>query len=113
MLAVAGLTQDRLEALEERFVLLRDRAQALIRLSALKSRIARVFDERGMIRPNTSPKLKEIHERARSARERILKRLDGIVKDQDLARIVQEDYVTLRNDRYVILLRPEFKGLLN
>ncbi len=35
------------------------------------------------------------------------------VQDQDLARVVQEDYITLRSDRYVILLRPEFKGLLD
>jgi len=82
-------------------------------LSALRNRIARVLDERGMVRSSASPRLAEIHERASVVRGRILKRLDKIVKDQDLSRIVQEDYVTLRNDRYVILLRPEFKGLLD
>lgn len=113
LLALAGRTQDRLNDLEERFVLLRAGADSLVRLSALKHRIAGVLDERGAVKPSASPRLAEIHERARAGRERILKRLDKIVNDQDLARIVQEDYVTLRNDRYVILLRPEFKGLLD
>jgi len=55
----------------------------------------------------------EIHDRGRSVRDRIRKRLDAIITDQDLARVVQEDYITLRNDRYVILLKPEFKGILS
>ncbi len=55
----------------------------------------------------------EIHERARVVREQMRRRLEAIVRDRELERIVQEDYVTLRNDRYVILLRPEFKGLLD
>lgn len=113
LLAVADRTKDSLHALEERFVLLGNRAQDLIRLSALRNRIAAVLDERGGVRPGASPKLREIHERTRGVRGRILKRLEGIVNDQDLARVVQEDYVTQRNDRYVILLRPEFKGLLS
>jgi DNA mismatch repair protein MutS2 len=57
--------------------------------------------------------LMEIHERTRSVREQMRRRLEAIVRDRELERIVQEDYITLRNDRYVILLRPEFKGLLD
>jgi DNA mismatch repair protein MutS2 len=113
VLAIAGSVKNRLERLEDRFEMLRYEAGKLTPLETLRSRIDEVFDEHGMVRPIASPRLREIHERTRSVRRRINKHLEGIVSDRDLARIVQEDYITLRNDRYVILLRPEFKGLLH
>ncbi len=113
LLATAAHVQGRLLALEERFELLKEEALRIIRPAFLESHIRKVFDENGMVRPSASPRLMEIHERARAVRARIHKRLEGVVADRDLARVVQEDYITLRNDRYVILLRPEFKGLLD
>jgi DNA mismatch repair protein MutS2 len=112
LLATAGHVQDRLLALEDRFELLREEALRIIRPAFLEDHIRRVFDENGMVRPSASPRLMEIHERARAVRQRIHRQLEAVVEDQELARVVQEDYITLRNDRYVILLRPEFKGLL-
>jgi DNA mismatch repair protein MutS2 len=113
LVATAGQVQDRLLALEERFELLRQEALRIVRPTLLENHIRKVFDENGMVRPNASPRLAEIHERARAVRQRIHKQLEAVVEDQELARVVQEDYITLRNDRYVILLRPEFKGLLD
>lgn len=102
----------RLEALHDRFRLLKEQTERITALDHLRSRILAVLDEDGSVRPDASAGLVDIHYRTRSAKDRIRKRLERTVQDQDLARIVQEDYITLRNDRYVILLRPEFKGLL-
>jgi len=112
LIATAGLVRDRLTGLDGRFRLLREKGEELIPLELLSSHISRVLDEHAAVRPTASPRLMEIHERSRTIRERIKKRLEAVVRDRDLARIVQEDYVTMRSDRYVILLRPEFKGLL-
>lgn len=112
MLAACSAVQERLEGLEDRFDLLRRQADRLTPLRPLKARIAQIFDEHGLVRSSASPALSRIRERIRTVRQRIYKRLEGIVHDRDLARIVQEDYVTMRNDRYVVLLRPEFKGML-
>ncbi|MEJ2719234.1 MAG: hypothetical protein P8182_19230, partial [Deltaproteobacteria bacterium] len=57
--------------------------------------------------------MKNIRENTRGIRRRIQKRLEDTVRNRDLSRVIQEDYVTMRSDRYVILLRPEFKGLLD
>jgi DNA mismatch repair protein MutS2 len=111
-LAIGATTRDRLESLDDRFELLREQAKTISSLHHLKSRITSILDEHGLVRSTASPRLMEIHERTRSVRENIQKRLERIIEDRDLSRIVQEDYVTMRNDRYVILLRPEFKGLL-
>ncbi len=103
----------RLSRIEDRFGILKSLGAGLFDLSNLKNAISRVFDENGAVKPNASPELARIHEETRSIRNRIIKRLESIVHDRDLSRVIQEDYVTLRNDRYVILLRPEFKSLLD
>lgn len=113
LLAVGDVVQDRLQRLGQRFKLLINLAEKVISLGGLRNRIGQVFDEHGTVRASASPQLMRIRERSGGVRRRIGRMLEGIVRDRDLARIVQEDYVTLRNDRYVILLRPEFKGLLD
>ncbi len=118
ILAIADLldlcvrVRDRLQDVEPIFDLLHREAEQIDRLDSLRRYIRSVLDEHGVVRSTASRQLLEIHERMRAVRGRILNRLDSIVHDRELERIVQEDYITLRNDRYVILLRPEFKGLL-
>ncbi|MCA1961033.1 MAG: Smr/MutS family protein [Desulfomonile sp.] len=113
VLETAASVQDRLLDLPDRYALLRHEGERLIPLGHVRDRIRAVLDEHGAVKATASPRLMEIRERSRSVRTRIHRILDGVVNDRDLSRIVQEDYVTLRNDRYVILLRPEFKGLLD
>lgn len=113
LLSITETVKDRLDGMEARFEVLREQASEIVPLGILRNTIGRVFDEHGTVRPNASARLAEIHQRSRSVRSSIRTRLDGFVKDRDLSRIVQEDYVTMRNDRYVILLKPEFKGVLD
>lgn len=118
LLAVKDFAQNsnaikkRLSRIEDRFHRLKSLGAALFDLDSLRLAIDRVFDENGVVKPNASPELVRISEETRSIRNRIHKRLANVVHDRDLSRVVQEDYVTLRNDRYVILLRPEFRSLL-
>lgn len=113
LLDVTSTVKRRLSDLDDRFELLRRYNDLLTSISPLKTLLKRSLDENGAVRPNASPELIRIREETVALRSKIHKRLDRIIKDQDLSRIVQEDYVTVRSDRYVILLRPEFKGLMN
>ncbi len=103
----------RLYRIEDRFYRLKFLGAGLFELGSFRKAIDRVFDENGEVKPTASPELIRISEETRLIRSRIIKRLEKTVHDRDLTRVVQEDYVTLRNDRYVILLRPEFKSLLD
>jgi DNA mismatch repair protein MutS2 len=119
ILAVADVLQTtvsvrrRLLELDERYTRLKEILSRISPAELLLSEIRRVLDEQGEVRSDASPRLVSIREQLRTVRRRIHKQLEDIVTDRDLARVVQEDYVTLRNDRYVILLRPEFKGALD
>jgi DNA mismatch repair protein MutS2 len=112
VLATGSTVHARLSHLEERYSVLREESGQLAPQEWIRSRINQVLDERGEIRPSASPKLRQIRDRMRSVRSLIIRRLESVVQSDDLSRVVQEDYVTVRSDRYVILLKPGFKGYL-
>ncbi len=113
LLGTVEVVQNRLAALGDRFELLREAVNRFRPLPHIQAHVDRVLDRHGLVRSSASPGLSRIRQRHRSVGARIRKQLEAIVENQDLSRVVQEDYVTVRNDRCVILLRPEFKGLLD
>ncbi|MFH0823857.1 MAG: Smr/MutS family protein [Pseudomonadota bacterium] len=111
--SLAGVAANRLSGLEPRYGILTALADRFIPLDRLIRRIDDTIDEHGMVKASASRRLSEIRSRLDGARNRIRKLLDDMVRDRELQNVVQEDYVTLRNDRYVVLLRPQFKGYLD
>ncbi|MFC1834414.1 hypothetical protein ACFL2Q_06735, partial [Thermodesulfobacteriota bacterium] len=112
ILSISSNIKSRINKLDDSFRILAEKIQRLSDLHPLREKIAQTIDEHGTVRPDASPRLKEIRGRLASIRRRINSLLEAVIRDRDLANIVQEDYITLRNDRYVILLRPEFKARL-
>ncbi|MGC8906365.1 MAG: endonuclease MutS2 [Desulfomonilaceae bacterium] len=113
LLALTARTFDWLDRLDPRFQTLKALQAPLEILGDLRAKIERSIDDNGQVRMDASPELAFIGDRLREARESIRKRLDGFVRDKNLMDVVQEDYVTLRNDRYVILMKPHFRGKLD
>ncbi|MFH0960998.1 MAG: endonuclease MutS2 [Pseudomonadota bacterium] len=113
LLNITYATKRAIEDLDDRFKRLKKFGNRLNLVTTLRTTLRKTLDEHGSVRPDASPELTLIHREIINQRGKINKRLDAVIKNQDMARIVQEDYITLRNDRYVILLRPEFKGLLS
>ncbi len=97
--------------LDENYGTLIEIGGAFRNLDHFSARVRFILDEHGVVKSNASPGLQDVRNRMRRSRARIQSALNAVVKDEDLARVVQEDYITIRNDRYVILLKPEFKGL--
>ncbi|MGC8604683.1 MAG: endonuclease MutS2, partial [Desulfomonilaceae bacterium] len=112
LIDLSSLTKRKLEDLEERYGHLKLYVDRLTSLGQLKTILKKSLDENGSVRPTASPELVRINTEMATIRAKIYKRLDRIINNHELSRIVQEDYVTVRNDRYVILLRPEFKGVM-
>jgi DNA mismatch repair protein MutS2 len=74
--------------------------------------ISRIIDEHGEVLDSASERLGEIRHSLRASQERLRTRLDRLVHDPKTAPMLQEPIVTLRDGRYVIPLRAEFKGRL-
>src|SRR6266850_2199243 len=77
---------------------------------SIERRIGQVVDLRGEIKDSASPRLQEIRSELRHTRERVRRRLEGhLTQHRD---VVQEPLITLRNNRYVIPLKPDYQRLL-
>lgn len=88
---------------EDKFPKLAERAAALADLRTLAAAIRRAVLPNGEISDNASPGLKKIRASSSQTREKIQKSLDSILRGRSSE--PGHDYVTLRNDRFVIPVR--------
>ncbi|MEK6776317.1 MAG: endonuclease MutS2 [bacterium] len=79
-------------------------------LFELVEAIEKCIDENGEVRDSASDDLAGIRRRIREQKEAIKQRLDAILSSERLKTVVQERLVTVRNNRYVIPLRPDFSS---
>lgn len=81
-------------------------------LHELEKRFSVTFGARGEILDTASPELGAIREEQRRLRHKVLKTLQGMLRDSDLENVVRDDFITVRQNRFVIPLTTDFKGYL-
>ena len=90
----------------EKYPRLAERAAALADFRQLSAAIRRAILPSGEISDDASPQLKRIRAGIAQAREKIQRSLEGILRARGEASGEKgEDYITLRNDRFVIPVR--------
>ena len=65
------------------------------------------------LRDNASLELKDIRRRITAARRQINTNLNEVLTRPDLAPYIQENLITIRNQRYVVPLRTNFRGAID
>jgi DNA mismatch repair protein MutS2 len=88
---------------QAKFSLLRERALSVGDFRSLAAAIRRAIQPSGEIRDDASPDLRRLRAGIGRTRETIQKTLEGILRAR--GQLPGEDYVTQRNDRYVIPVR--------
>ena len=94
---------------DERRPLLRELGRDLHGLPALRSTLARSFDQVGELLDTASPRLGGLRAAVRVAYDRLRRRLDSLV-GSELGGALQEPIVTLRNGRYVVPVKAEARS---
>ncbi|HEY98085.1 MAG TPA: endonuclease MutS2 [Dehalococcoidia bacterium] len=89
------------------FPLLWDIAGGIVELNQVERDIAGCIDASGEVVDTASPDLADIRRQLRETREQILERLEGIIRSPRGKRVLQEDIITEREGRYVILVKIE------
>ncbi len=89
-----------------------DQTGPLITLPGLVGRIRASISSRGTILDSASERLGELRRQMRSLRARIMHCLGKYLHDVDLNFAVQDDFITLRNNRFVIPVRNDRKTLI-
>lgn len=77
---------------------------------SLHERLKRVFDAKGEIADDASPELAQLRKHQRSLKKRIEQMMERLLRDTNRNKYLAEDYFTVLNDRYVVLVKVDFKG---
>lgn len=85
-------------------------AQTITPLPALANELRRAFDPYGELADSASPELGRLRRRVQSLRTGILERLERIVRSPRFEGILQDEYVTIREERYVVPVRAGERG---
>lgn len=100
------------ERRKERYPLLAQLTAALTALPAVEATITECIDPEGLIRDNASPALRRIRNEMRRHQTRIKQHLDALVRSPQMQKYLQEALVTVRNERYVVPVKAEYRGLV-
>ncbi len=94
----------------QRAPLLSRRLARLSDFSILLREIRTALDEKGVVRDQASPALQEIRQRLKRVRDRVHRTLHDIMATY--SSVVQDAVVTIRNERFVIPLKTDFRQAL-
>ena len=92
------------------FPLFGDLISRLSDLRGLKSEIGRTIDRQGKIFDHASSALRQIRTDIAAYRKRIKRSLEEMMRREDLQPLFQEKLITIRNGRYVLPIKSEFKS---
>ncbi|MDE3154676.1 MAG: endonuclease MutS2, partial [Acidobacteriota bacterium] len=90
--------------------LLRADAAAAVPFREETADVRRRIDPSGEVADEASPRLKAIRDRLRRQRAHLRANLDTYLRGRDTSRYLQEQVVTDRNGRYVLVVRAEHRG---
>ncbi len=72
--------------------------------------LSRCIDPSGEIRDESSPELLKIRGEIRKLQKQCTKKVNDFLAEGTLANMLQDEYLTISSDRYVIALKANFKG---
>ncbi len=91
---------------------LQEKISRLSYQKALEKEILQAINTKGEILDRASPALLDIRHRLGVVREKAKGVLETLLHQEDLQPIFQEHFITLRNGRYVLLIKSDFKNRL-
>ena len=74
--------------------------------------ISEAIDDNGELKDDASFGLKDVRRQKQNINTNIKEKFDDLVSNKETQRAVQERIITKRNDRYVIAVKTDFKGLI-
>lgn len=94
----------------EIYPLLANHAAGIVPLRGVEEEITSCISEAGEVVDNASDKLRKLRIDIRGAQADVKSRLDSMVRSATTQKYLQETLVTVRNDRYVLPVKAEYRG---
>ncbi|QOR65748.1 endonuclease MutS2 [Cytobacillus suaedae] len=84
--------------------------EGILPLMELEQSIKHCIDDNGHVMDGASDKLRSIRVQLRSSESRIREKLENIVRSSSAQKTLSDAIITIRNDRYVIPVKQEYRG---
>ena len=84
--------------------------EQLTTLPELSGKLRRSIEEDGRVRDEASVELRTIRSQIRRSEQTIREQLDGLIRGKN-AKYLSDSLITMRNDRYVIPVKQEYRGV--
>ncbi|KOO46884.1 endonuclease MutS2 [Priestia koreensis] len=84
--------------------------EQLTPLPHLEQTIKHSIDDNGTVLDGASDKLRGIRQRLRTTESRIREKLDSLTRSSSAQKMLSDAIVTIRNDRFVIPVKQEYRG---
>ncbi|MBC1760184.1 endonuclease MutS2 [Listeria ivanovii] len=85
-------------------------SEELLVLNEVEEDIAISIDESGKVLDTASEALSSIRRTLRRTEDRVREKLESYLRDRNASKMLSDAVITIRNDRYVIPVKQEYKG---
>ncbi|WP_203333172.1 endonuclease MutS2 [Planococcus beigongshangi] len=90
--------------------LLLEKKESMPILTQLEHDINACIDDNGGVLDSASPALRTIRQQLRSQESRVRERLESLVRGKNASKMLSDSIVTIRNDRFVIPVKQEYRS---
>lgn len=85
-------------------------AGQIIVLADLETSIRNAIDENGEVLDSASDALRSLRNQLRTKESRVRERLESMIRSSNAQKMLSDALITIRNDRFVIPVKQEYKG---
>ncbi len=90
--------------------ILREQVEQIIPLTNLEQAIRQAIDESGEVLDGASELLRSLRHQLRSNEARVREKLESMIRSSSAAKMLSDAIITIRNDRFVIPVKQEYRG---
>lgn len=101
---------DLAEEEEKKLPILKEYSDQIFPLVELERSIKNCIDDNGVVMDSASEKLRSLRQRLRSIEARIREKLENITRSSSSQKMLSDAIITIRNDRYVIPVKQEYRN---
>lgn len=106
----ARLSKAFFSELKGSYPIIQSLGKSLTILRTIESAVDKAISPEMAINDHASDKLAQIRRKTRDKSERIKERLDSIIKNPNTVKFLQDPIVTIRENRYVVPVKQEYRG---
>ncbi len=96
------------ESIREEYLLILVQAQRIGNFNKLAKNIDKTISPEGMVFRDATPQLKSINRAIADSKDKIKTKLQSMIHSTQMQKKLQEQIVTIRNDRYVVPVKQEY-----